>query len=138
VYTFVRGDNAAVLVIAALATLVFAPGPSVHGTQCDRCELTGNARSLAARQFAQADADDEGEIPEAQVDKYIAVYAAMQRNHSLTVEQAAARQGFTMSAFRQLENRIQRNPSVHDRVLRALRAAAKASAPGTQPTPKPK
>jgi hypothetical protein len=139
VFTFVRADNAAALIVAALFSLAFAPGAGLHATPCDQCQLNPAGRAPAARQVAQAgDGGDETEIAPAQVDKYIAVYAAMQRNHSLTVEQAAARQGLTVSAFRDLENRILRNPSVHDRVLRALRAAAKAHAPNLQPAPKSK
>jgi hypothetical protein len=138
VFTFARPDNAAALIVAALFSLAFAPGAGLHATQCDQCQLNPAGSAPAARQVAQAGDGDETEIAPAEVDKYVAVYAAMQRDHSLTVEQAAARQGLTVSAFRDLENRILRNPSVHDRVLRALRAAAKAHAPNLQAAPKSK
>ncbi len=58
------------------------------------------------------------------MDKYIAVYSAMQKNHSLSVEQAASKQGLTVEEFRTLEDKIERNPVVHQRVLDALKASA--------------
>ncbi len=67
---------------------------------------------------------DEDAVPSGQVDKYIAVYSAMQKNHSLTVEQAASKQGLTVDEFRTLEDKIERNPTVHERVLDALKASA--------------
>ena len=67
---------------------------------------------------------DEDAVPTAQVDKYIAVYSAMQKNHSLSVEQAASRQGLSVEEFRALEDKIERNPTVHERVLDALKASA--------------
>jgi hypothetical protein len=77
---------------------------------------------------------DEDAIPSDQVDKYIAVYSAMQKNHSLSVEQAASKQGLTVDQFRALEDKIERNPVVHQRVLDALKASASsgkgASSPG--------
>jgi len=76
------------------------------------------------------DSDEEGEevnVPVEQTDKYIAVYSAMQRDHSLTVEQAAAQQGLSVTEFRAIEDKIERNPLVHQRVLDALRNASKKS-----------
>lgn len=67
---------------------------------------------------------DEDNIPTDQVDKYIAVYSSMQKNHSLSVEQAASKQGLTVDQFRTLEDKIERNPVIHERVLDALKASA--------------
>lgn len=50
----------------------------------------------------------------------------MQRDRTLTVEKSAKREGMTMSQFRDLENRVLREPSVHARVIKALKAAAEA------------
>jgi len=78
---------------------------------------------------------DEDNVPSDQVDKYIAVYSAMQKNHSLSVEQAASKQGLTVDQFRTLEDKIERNPVVHERVLDALKASAtgkKAAASSNQ------
>lgn len=87
----------------------------------------------AAIQFAQAGGEDDTPPPSDQVDKYIAVYSAMQHNHNLTVEQAARKQGLTVAQFRSIEDRIERNPVVHDRVMQALKAASKgAKAPAAK------
>jgi hypothetical protein len=80
------------------------------------------ARSVMLAQ--DDDAPDEEAIPTDQVDKYIAVYSAMQKNHGLSVEQAASKQGLTVDQFRGLEDKIERNPVVHERVLDALKASS--------------
>ncbi len=83
-----------------------------------------------ALMIAQDDSTaDEEAIPTDQVDKYIAVYSAMQKNHSLSVEQAASKQGLTVDEFRTLEDKIERNPVVHERVLDALRPRPPAKKP---------
>jgi len=90
--------------------------------------------NLRDRTFAQDDtSSDEDNIPSEQVDKYIAVYSAMQKNHSLSVEQAASKQGLTVDEFRTLEDKIERNPVVHERVLAALKnqTAGSKAAPGS-------
>lgn len=73
-------------------------------------------------------AADKGASPE-QIEKYVAVYRAMQRNHSMTIEQAAATQGMTVSAFRQLEQRITRDDLSRDAARRALAAPTPSAAP---------
>lgn len=65
--------------------------------------------------------DDDKDVPTSQVNKYIAVYKAMQKNHSLNVEQAAASQGLTISKFRALEGKIEQNDTLREQVRRALR-----------------
>lgn len=74
---------------------------------------------------------DEDAVPTDQVDKYIAVYSAMQKNHSLSVEQAASKQGLTVDQFRTLEDKIERNPIVHQRVLDALKASSSNKVAGS-------
>jgi hypothetical protein len=86
--------------------------------------------SAAATRLAQSqELGEDKPVSPADVQKYIAVYSAMQRNHQLTVEQAASRQGMTLLQFRSLEFRIERDPAAHERVLKALREAAKNRAP---------
>ncbi len=87
-------------------------------------DFTTSPSALILAQDSDDIAPDEDAVPTAQVDKYIAVYSAMQKNHSLTVEQAASKQGLTVSEFRTLEDKIERNPVVHQRVLDALKASA--------------
>lgn len=70
-----------------------------------------------------------------QIQQYVAVYRAMQRNHSLTVEQASSQQGLTVSAFRDIEQKIERNDQIHLRVREELQsndnpaAGAKSTSP---------
>lgn len=72
--------------------------------------------------------DDDKDVPTSQVDKYISVYEAMQKDHNLTVEQAASKQGLTVAQFRQLEDRIERDDTLRERVRKALRHAANPAA----------
>ena len=76
-----------------------------------------------AIELAQDDApEDDTAIPGDQVDKYIAVYSAMQKDHSLSVDSAASKQGLTVAQFRALEDKIEQNPVIHQRVLDSLKA----------------
>ena len=94
---------------------------------------TCSPNRIAAPILAQDEnASDENEVPSAEINKYIEVYKATQRDHSLTVEQAAAQQGLTLEAFRQLENKIEQDDSAREHVRDALQAAATAS---PSPTP---
>lgn len=90
-----------------------------------------SAHAASAAQFtpqlhlrlAQDDSSsaDQSEVPPEQVEKYIAIYKATQANHSLTVEQAATQQGLTVSQFRTLEGKIERDDALRARVRKALR-----------------
>ena len=83
------------------------------------------ASALRDRRFAQD--DDSGadtDIAPDQVQKYIAVYKDMQRDRGLTVEQAAAKEGLTLSAFRDLEQKIERDEPTRDHVRAELQSAA--------------
>ena len=86
--------------------------------------LDKDASPESPRLSQDSDSPDEETIPTGQVDKYIKVYSAMQKNHSLSVEQATSKQGMTVDEFRTLEDKIERNPVVHQRVLDALKASA--------------
>jgi len=60
----------------------------------------------------------------------------MQRNHNLTIEQAAAGQGLTVAAFRELEQRIESDDLARDDARRALAEPAPSEAATTAPTRK--
>lgn len=89
--------------------------------------------------LVQSDNDsDTVQVPPAEVDRYLAVYKAMQRDHSLTAEKAAAEQGMTLQAFRDLESRIERDDAatqhVRDELQKSARhAAPRVASPGTVP-----
>lgn len=78
--------------------------------------VRANDHSTAPTVLAQA----SEHVSAAQIDKYIAVYKAMQRNRRITVKQAAAAQGLTLPAFREIEGRIERDSAARDEVRRAL------------------
>ncbi len=81
--------------------------------------------AVPANPLAQdADDDDNQDVPTSQVDKYISVYESMQKDHNLTVDQAASKQGLTVAQFRDLENKIEADDTLRERVRKALRHAA--------------
>lgn len=118
------GAPAMLLGVAALGMAVLTPSIPRIGP------LGATAATLAQDDNGGDATADKGASPE-QIEKYVAVYRAMQRNHSMTVEQAAAAQGLTVSAFRQLEQRISRDDLSRDTARRALAAPA----PNATPTP---
>ena len=68
--------------------------------------------------------EDDKDVPTSQVDKYISVYESMQKDHNITVEQATSKQGLTVAQFRALENKIEADDTLRERVRKALRHAA--------------
>jgi hypothetical protein len=88
----------------------------------------------------QNDDDDTGDSTAGngaspdEIQKYVAVYRAMQHNHSMTVQQAAAAQGLTVAAFRDLERRIESDDLARDDARRALAAPADGATPAAEPT----
>jgi hypothetical protein len=82
-----------------------------------------------AAALAQNSDDDEGtQVPSDQIEKYVAVYRDMQRDRSLNVERAAAKESLTLSEFRQLEQKIEHDDAALERARNELQAAA-AKAP---------
>lgn len=66
---------------------------------------------------------DEGEpstVSEADLKMYIAVYTAMQDNHDLVIENAIKPYHISLEDFRKLEQRIQSQPRLVERVREAL------------------
>ena len=103
---------------------VFTMLTAVHVPAGQACSHT--FRGLSSVILAQdAGADDESEVPPADLEKYIAVYKAMQRDRSLTVEAAAAQQGMTLQQFRALEARVERDDAAMQHVRDELQAAAR-------------
>jgi hypothetical protein len=90
----------------------------------------GNATGVS--QEAQDEPDDEDSVPSKQIQQYVAVYRAMQRDHSLTVEQACGREGLTVPAFRDIERKIERNDQIRNQVRGELQAKG---APAASPSP---
>jgi hypothetical protein len=87
------------------------------------------------RLIGQNDESDENEVSTDDVEKYVSVYKAMQRNRSLTVDQAAAGQGLTTKQFRELEDRVQRDDAALEQAREELQAAAPRSSATSEGSP---
>ena len=115
---------------AAVAIVCAALGawPVARAWSAPISQQAGQGHQLAAEKTAPvaepAAADDDKDVPTSQVDKYINVYEAMQKDHNLTVEQAASKEGLTVAQFRQLENKIESDDTLRERVRKALRHVA--------------
>jgi hypothetical protein len=122
---------ALVLVIALLVLGAPRSGRSTFTRQRFQSQLS---TSRLPAVVGQNDDADENEVSTDEVEKYVSVYKAMQRNRSLTVDQAAAAQGLTIEQFRQLENRVQRDDAALQQARDELQAAAQRSpTPGGKP-----
>jgi hypothetical protein len=116
------------LFVAAAFAVVAARSPAApHG----RCQLLAAvlADDSDPQLLVQNRDADQNEISTDQIEKYVSVYKAMQRNRSLTVDQAAAQQGLTVEQFRDLENRVQRDDAALQQARDELQAAAKMESP---------
>ncbi len=97
-----------------------------------RGAVTLRPPSLVQDEDEGGDEDQENQIPPEQVEKYIAVYKAMQRDHNLSVDQAASAQGLSVTAFRDIEAKIERDDLIRERVRQALRGES-ANSPSPSP-----
>jgi len=100
------------------------------------------ARARPASQFprpalSQNDQADEQEVSTEEIEKYVSVYKAMQRNRRLTVLQAAAQQGLTLQQFRALESRVERDDAAVEQAREELQAAAQQASPTPAHNAKP-
>jgi hypothetical protein len=115
------------LIIAMLAAGARSPSLAAKGLKPQLCS------SPLPGVLAQDDETDENEVPNDQIEKYVSVYKAMQRDHSITIDQAAAAQGLTIGQFRQLENRVERDDAALEQARDELQAAARGS-PASNPS----
>jgi hypothetical protein len=130
--THTGATNALIAIICGAFAML--PASAAFGAATDdsrpvRSQLQHHALQLAAEPSTapappeETDEDDK-DVPTSQVDKYISVYESMQKDHNLTVEQAASKQGLTVDQFRALENKIEADDTLRERVRKALRHAA--------------
>jgi hypothetical protein len=112
---------------------------ALHNPDVPPAAIIFPALTLRAIPLAQDDDDDGGDATPDKgaspddIQKYVAVYRAMQRNHSMTVEQATAAQGLTVAAFRDLEQRIESDDLARDDARRALAAPVQSDTPAATP-----
>lgn len=78
------------------------------------------------------------DVSEAELATYLDVYKAMQSDHAKQIEEAIEPHGISLSEFRDIERRVQRNSGLIDRVRRELLAhAQEVSIFGNAATPSP-
>jgi hypothetical protein len=83
---------------------------------------------------AQNDDSDESDLAPSDIEKYVAIYRDMQKDRSLTVEQAAAKEGLSLTAFRNLEQKVERDDAAREHVRDELqKSAAQASGESAAP-----
>jgi hypothetical protein len=106
---------------------IIVVGASAHSAT-DRQSAIDRQSSVYSRSTPRlvqdTDVDTDSEVPSDQVEKYVAVYKDMQRNRSLTVETAAAKEGLSVAEFRELERKIGRDDAAREHVRTELQAAA--------------
>jgi hypothetical protein len=76
-------------------------------------------------------------VSSSEVEKYVAVYDAMHRNRKLTLQEAAANQNLSVSAFRDLERKIEQNPTALAQARTELTDRAAHSSPPNLANPEP-
>jgi hypothetical protein len=79
---------------------------------------------LAGALAQDGDSDEDTEVSSDQIEKYVAVYKDMQRNRSLSVEQAAAKEGLSLGEFRDLEQKVGHDDLATERARHELQADA--------------
>jgi hypothetical protein len=120
----------------AIALVVIAAPRHDFSTNYPNLLLSPWRTHRPQRVIVQADDPDQNEVSTDDVDKYVAVYKAMQRNRSLTIDQATASQGLTTRQFRELENRVQRDEAALQKARDELQAAAQSSPAAGEPSVK--
>ena len=113
-----------------IALVAICSGPVIPATSARSAPHPGLVSPVEAIRATILEQDDNSgdstEIAPDQVEKYIAVYASMQRNRRLTIDAAVSQQGLTVEQFRALEAKIERNDASREHVRTALQAAARA------------
>ncbi len=107
--------------LLTLVIVVIAAAAGWSIARIRRLTAPGTLHTVPVWNLTQDDQESENsEVSPAQVEQYLAVYKAMQRNRTLTVEQAAAAQHLTVDQFRDIEARIERDGVLRERVRREL------------------
>lgn len=120
--------------LRALSAVLTNAGWRVGDALAARAELQNGGEAARVLLAQDEGGGDEGEVSPAEIDKYVAVYRAMHRDHALTVEQAAAQQGMSVAAFRALENRVERDSAAMERARDELQQSAVHASPGASAT----
>jgi hypothetical protein len=138
----IRGSSLVLLCGAAVAVAVVLESPrhgctQPPGSPADEGPRASSGSTIARPpdfRLAQGDENEESEVTPGDIEKYVTVYKAMQRDRTLTVEQAATQQGMTLQSFRDLESRVQRDDAALQQARDELQAAAVQATPGEHST----
>jgi hypothetical protein len=122
-----RGFAASPMLLHALLFLGLAPLVASTAYAYTSRGSAGAAGIVVAQADEKPETDEQ--VSSDEIKQYVAVYIAMQRNHSLSVEQAAASQGLTVAAFRELEQRIEDDQIARDQARQALVRGTQQTAP---------
>jgi hypothetical protein len=130
-----------IAVVAGAIVFVLMPGSPTAADRLDEARYTVSGEvalaPISSHRFTLAQDDDdsdENDIAPSDVEKYVATYRDMQRDRSLTVEQAAAKEGLSLSAFRDLEQKVERDDAAREHVRDELQeSAAQASRESSAP-----
>ncbi len=97
----------------AIGALLYLGVASLLTASAAHIDTDRGSAAAAGMVVVQADEDTQAneQVPSDEIKKYVAVYIAMQRDHNLTVEQAAAAQGLTVAAFRGSASAGERRPA---------------------------
>jgi hypothetical protein len=114
-------------VAVALALSHRAAACSLTATVITTPNAGSTTRPTLRSTLAQdSDSNDETGVSPDQLEKYVAVYRAMQHDRGLTAESAAAKQSLTLGQFRELEQKIERDDVAREQVREELQKAAPA------------
>jgi hypothetical protein len=111
--------------ILALVFVIIALAAGFAIEKIHSLTAPGTLATVPALNLGQDEQDQENAaVSPAQVEQYLKVYKAMQRDRTLTVDQAAAAQHLTVDQFRDIEARIERDGVLRERVRRELLKSA--------------
>ena len=89
--------------------------------------LVGVLATVFHPQAEEVSDSEPPSVSESDLQLYIKVYAAMQDDHDLTIDNAIKSSQMSLDDFRQLERRIQNQPRLVERVREALLERVKAN-----------
>jgi hypothetical protein len=88
------------------------------------------ARTPQAQEAGESEAD---QVSPSELATYIDVYTAMQADHDLTLDTILAQKNVSLTDFRNIERRVQKQDRLVRKVREALQAQAKARAEAIAP-----
>jgi hypothetical protein len=101
------------------------------------CGLLATVLAVFHPAAEEVDEDEPSTVSESDLKMYIKVYTAMQDDHDLVIDSAIKPYQISLDDFRQLEQRIQSQPRLVERVREALLEDRRTHSVFAGPTPTP-